>query len=216
MSLLPHLRLEPTQSADACVIWLHGLGASGDDFAPVARYLALPKVRFILPHAPQMPVTVNNGHIMPAWYDLRASGRNDAVDTEGVQHSATQIAAFIDAERAAGMAADRIVLAGFSQGGAVAYHTALSYPQRLGGLLACSTYLATSDSLIRSDANHDLPIAVHHGHHDEVVMPARGKSAISQLQQWGYPVTEQWYPMGHEVCMPQLDDVRDWMLARLA
>ncbi|MGE4559238.1 MAG: alpha/beta hydrolase, partial [Desulfobulbus sp.] len=172
MTLLPAIEQETRPNPDATVIWLHGLGADGYDFAPIVPELNLPPelgIRFIFPHAPSMPVTVNNGYVMPAWFDILVMDIYRKVDTAQLLVSAAAINRFIDRELERGIESRRIVLAGFSQGGAVAYQVSLSHPRPLGGLIAMSTYLATSDSITLSTANQDLPIEIHHGVYDPVV-----------------------------------------------
>ena len=207
------------QPISAAVIWLHGLGASGHDFEPVVPQLGLDGsrgVRFIFPHAPKRPVTVNGGYIMPAWYDIFEMSIERKIDTDQIMQSAEQIGALIERELANGIAADKIVIAGFSQGGAVAYQTALSYPKRLAGLMALSTYFATDNSIEYNAANQDLPILIQHGTHDPVVPMQLGERAYQLLEQKQYPVAYQTYPMAHQVCMEQIEDIGQWLNRVLA
>lgn len=199
---------------DRAVIWLHGLGASGHDFEPVVPQLGLSSdmaVRFVFPHAPNIPVTINGGMVMPAWYDILEMSLERKVDTAQIERSAQQIRDLIQREIERGVEAKNIVIAGFSQGGAVAYHVALSYPQRLAGLMALSTYLATDDSLDYSDINKDLPILIEHGTHDPVVPVILGQQAQQLLSAKGYNVDYNTYPMAHQVCMPQIQNIGKWM-----
>lgn len=199
---------------DRAVIWLHGLGASGHDFEPVVPQLGLSNdmaVRFVFPHAPNIPVTINGGMVMPAWYDILEMSLERKVDTAQIERSAQQIRDLIQREIERGVEAKNIVIAGFSQGGAVAYHVALSYPQRLAGLMALSTYLATDDSLDYSDINKDLPILIEHGTHDPVVPVILGQQAQQLLSAKGYNVDYNTYPMAHQVCMPQIQNIGKWM-----
>ena len=199
---------------DRAVIWLHGLGASGHDFEPVVPQLGLnPEygIRFVFPHAPKRAVTVNGGMVMPAWYDILEMSIERKIDVAQIEISAQQIGALIEREIARGVAPEHIVIAGFSQGGAVAYHTALAYPQRLAGLMALSTYLATNEQLSYSAANKDLPILIQHGSHDPVVPVTLGEQAYDTLSKKGYEVTYQTYPMAHQVCMPQIQDIGKWL-----
>lgn len=208
--LLPHIELNPPAPATASVIWLHGLGASGDDFVPIVPELQLPPelaVRFIFPHAPAMPVTINGGYIMPAWYDILAMKLERQIDTKQLLASCAAITAFIDREIERGIASQRIILAGFSQGGAVAYQTALSYPKALGGLLALSTYLATKDSLQTHPTNQQLPITIFHGIYDSVVPEVLGSQALQWLRSKGYTPHYHSYEMDHEVCMEEVGDI---------
>ena len=214
MSLLPALEKETRANPDSAVIWLHGLGADGHDFAPIVEQLRLPAeaaIRFIFPHAPSLPVTVNGGFIMPAWYDVYDMQIERRVDRQGILRSAERVAGFVLREMQNGINAKRIVIAGFSQGGAVAYQLALSHPAPLGGLLAMSTYLATADSLAYSQANAGLPIAVQHGLHDPIVPVALGRQATEILKAKGYGVEFASYPMEHAVCPQQIDDIARWL-----
>lgn len=214
MSLLPALEKETRANPDSAVIWLHGLGADGHDFAPIVEQLRLPAeaaIRFIFPHAPSLPVTVNGGFIMPAWYDVYDMQIERRVDRQGILRSAERVAGFVLREMQGGINAKRIVIAGFSQGGAVAYQLALSHPAPLGGLLAMSTYLATADSLAYSQANASLPISVQHGLHDPIVPVALGRQATEILKAKGYGVEFASYPMEHAVCPQQIADIAQWL-----
>lgn len=199
---------------DRAVIWLHGLGASGHDFEPIVPQLGLNQdhgIRFVFPHAPKRPVTVNGGFVMPAWYDILEMNIERKIDLVQIEQSAQQIAALIAREIARGIAPEHIVIAGFSQGGAVAYHVALAYPQRLAGLMTLSTYLATDASLDYSAANKALPILINHGTHDPVVPVVLGEQAHDTLAKKGYEVHYRTYPMAHQVCMPQIQDIGKWL-----
>jgi len=212
MSLLPAIELETRSAPDAAVIWLHGLGADGSDFAPIVPELHLPPdlgIRFIFPHAPAMPVTVNGGYVMPAWFDILEMAIDRKVDSAQLLVSAARINRFVDRELDRGIDSRRIVLAGFSQGGAVAYQAGLSHSRPLGGLLAMSTYFATSDSIALSEANFDLPIEIHHGIHDPVVPQALGIRAAEFLRDRGYSVAFRSYPMDHSVCPQQIAHIAD-------
>jgi phospholipase/carboxylesterase len=214
MTLLPAIELETGPKPNSAVIWLHGLGADGNDFAPIVAQLRLPTTmatRFIFPHAPAMPVTVNGGLIMPAWYDIYEMKIDRKVDEPGILASAKAINGFIDQELARGIDGKRLVIAGFSQGGAVAYHLALSHPTALGGLLAMSTYLATADSLTYNPANKEIPIKIQHGIHDPVVPEALGRKSAARLKHEGYQVDYQSYPMEHAVCPEQIHDISKWL-----
>lgn len=202
MDYLPALLIEPSQTATASVIWLHGLGADGHDFEPIVPELKLPKqaaIRFIFPHAPSIPVTINGGYVMPAWYDILAMDIDRKVDVKQLEASAQAVAQLIDRELEKGIPSERIVLAGFSQGGAVAYQTALSYPKPLGGLLALSTYFATADTIQLNPANRKLPIAIFHGSQDTVVPESLGKKAQQRLQALGYTPEYFSYAVEHSV-----------------
>lgn len=203
---------------DAAVIWLHGLGASGHDFEPIIPELGLPasaRVRFVFPHAPSIPVTVNGGYVMPAWYDIVEMTIDRQVDAPQLLDSARRTQDLISREIARGIDSRRIVVAGFSQGGAVAYEAALSCDKPLAGLLALSTYLATADSLTPNPANRSLPVHIYHGSQDQVVPFELGKRAQQHLQGLGYEPEFFSYPMGHEVCLEQVKDlgqhIRHWL-----
>ena len=182
---LPCVEIEPAAPASAAVIWLHGLGADGHDFEPIVPHLGLPAtlgVRFVFPHAPAIPVTINGGYVMPAWYDILEMNLERRVDSSQLRASAAAIDRLIARERARGVPAGRIVVAGFSQGGAVAYEVALRHPEALGGLLALSSYFATADSIVLSAANRALPILICHGSADSVVPEALGRASGQRLR----------------------------------
>ena len=213
MSYLPCLEIEPEEQATASIIWLHGLGADGNDFAPIVLDLKLADnlpVRFIFPHAPSMPVTINNGYVMPAWYDILEMSIERAVDVEQLKVSANAISALIDREIERGVDSRRIVVAGFSQGGAVAYHCALTYKKPLAGILALSTYFATADVIELSDANSEIPIFIGHGTSDPVVPEVLGQLATQKLKEHHYDVTYKTYSMEHSVCMDEIREIGQW------
>ena len=202
------------KAINRAVIWLHGLGASGHDFEPVVPQLGLDAdmaVRFIFPHAPNRPVTINGGMVMPAWYDILEMSLERKVDVNQIEESAQQIQDLIAREVERGVKPEHIVIAGFSQGGAVAYHVALGYPERLAGLMTLSTYLATNDNISYSDANKDMPILIEHGTHDPVVPAILGEQAKQLLSDKGYSVEYNTYPMAHQVCMPQIQNIGKWL-----
>lgn len=218
MSYLPCVEIEPKESANSSVIWLHGLGADGNDFAPLVPQLQLPEschTRFVFPHAPRIPVTINGGMVMRAWYDIREMSIDRKVDVDTLKSSAGQVHQLIERELERGVSAERIVIAGFSQGGAVAYEAALSYAHRLGGLLVLSSYLATGDSLVRHPANQALPTLIQHGVQDPVVPEVLGQRAEAQLKAWGYPVSYERYPVEHGVCPQQIPVISRWLGQRL-
>jgi phospholipase/carboxylesterase len=221
MSHPGELTIEPRSGrpADACVFILHGLGADGRDFEPLVPALPLPTddaVRFILPHAPRLPVSVNNGMVMPAWFDIREMNLDRDIDMAQLLQSAERIQGLIQAQIDSGIDSRRIIVAGFSQGGAVAYQAALSFALPLGGLLGLSTYFATADSIELADANRDLPIEVHHGTFDPVVPEVLGKAAYEKVTSLGYPATYRSYPMAHAVCPQQIADIGAWLNERLS
>ena len=208
--------LEPQVPADACVIWLHGLGASGHDFVPVVPHLKLPEpasIRFIFPHAPDMPVTCNGGYIMPAWYDILALNEIREINVDDLRQSCSRIGDLIQQQIDQGIAPERIVLIGFSQGGAVAYHTALAYPQRLGGLIALSTYLPEPTLLEQRDrsANQGIPVRIAHGDFDDMVTERAARIAHDWLDARHYDVIWKNYPMAHEVCISEIRQIGEWL-----
>lgn len=216
-----HIVLEPATTADAAVIWLHGLGADGYDFVPIVEELRLPPsmaVRFIFPHAQPRPVTINNGFVMRAWYDITGLGSDRKEDEAGIRESATVVNGYVQQENARGVESKRIVIAGFSQGGAIALQGALRYPERLGGVMALSTYLPLRDSVAAeaSPANRDVPILMCHGLRDGMVPATLGKASRDLLVSLGYQVEWQSYPMEHSVCMEEVLDISKWLQARLA
>lgn len=219
MSLLPAIEQETRSNPDAAVIWLHGLGADGHDFAPIVPELNLPAslgIRFVFPHAPSIPVTVNGGYVMPAWFDILEMHIDRKVDVPQLLVSAAAINRLVDRELERGIPSRRIVLAGFSQGGAVAYQVSLSHPQPLGGLIAMSTYFATSDTIAFSAANRKLPIEIQHGSYDPVVPQELGVRAAELLIEHGYDVTFRTYPMEHSVCPQQIGDIGEALQRFLA
>ncbi len=214
MNYLPCVEVEPHNPADAAVIWLHGLGADGHDFEPIVPELRLPDnaaIRFVFPHAPSMPVTINNGMVMPAWYDILDMSMDKQVDEKQLLVSSQAISALIDREIARGIDSKRIVIAGFSQGGAVGYQTALAYPKPLAGLIAMSAYFATNESIVSSKENKSLPIQIYHGTMDPVVPEALGKIAYEALKTLDFNVNHQTYSMQHSVCTEEVHDISGWI-----
>jgi len=208
--------IEPAGTADACVIWLHGLGADGHDFVPVVPHLKLdagPQLRFVFPHAPHLPVTCNGGYIMPAWYDILALTEIRDINLQHLQQACAAIRLLIQQQLDQGIPAERIILIGFSQGGAVAYHTALQYPKKLAGLIALSTYLPQADTMAATalSTNQDLEVHIAHGDFDDVVTENAARAAYGWLQEHGYKVDWNRYPMGHEVCVPELRQIGRWI-----
>jgi phospholipase/carboxylesterase len=214
--------LTPASPPAAAVIWLHGLGADGFDFVPIVNELRLPAslpVRFIFPHAQPRPVTINNGFVMRAWYDIKGFGPGRTEEDDiGIRESEGVVRQYIEQQIAQGIAADRIVIAGFSQGGAIALQTALRFPQRLAGVMALSTYLPLRDTLAKqaAAANRNVPILMCHGLHDPVVAAALGTASRDLLQSLGYRIEWHSYPMEHQVCMEEVAEISRWLQARLA
>ncbi|AXQ31424.1 carboxylesterase [Solimonas sp. K1W22B-7] len=214
------VRLEPDAPADATVIWLHGLGADGHDFVPIVPALGLPpghRIRFLFPHAKIQPVTINGGMPMPAWYDIPALDRDSRQDEAGLRESEKRIAGLIDAEIAAGIAARRIVLAGFSQGGAITLHLGVRYPQQLGGLIALSTYMPLHQK-VQTEIHPEsfkTPIFMAHGRFDPVVAFNWGSDSARGLRAAGYELEWHEYAMQHEVCAEEIERIGAWLLERL-
>lgn len=218
MNYLSAVQVEPLNEANASVIWLHGLGANGHDFEPIVEQLALPSqsaIRFIFPHSPSMAVTINGGMIMPAWYDILDRSMDRKIDLTHLTHSASAVQALIDREIKRGIKSDRIIVAGFSQGGAVAFQTALTYPQPLAGLLIMSSYFATKDTTQLHVSNKLISINIMHGSLDPIVDPLLGKQATKTLLSKGFKPTYTEYKMEHNVCAQQIDDISIWLQQRL-
>ena len=214
MEPLKTLEIETGNQPRASVIWLHGLGASGHDFEPVVpefRFARQRPVRFIFPHAPEIPVTVNGGMVMPAWYDILAMDIDRKLDAAQLQASADAVAKLVEKEVSRGVEPANIIIGGFSQGGAVAYELALRYPDRLAGLFALSTYFATADMVQRSSANQALPVFIGHGTHDPMVPVSLGEAARDKLDGMGYPTEFRTYPMDHSVCLEEIRDLDEFI-----
>ncbi len=208
--------IDPPRQARASVIWLHGLGADGHDFEPVVEQLAdtvTRDTRFVFPNAPKQPVTINGGTVMRAWYDILDMSIDRRVDAAGVTRSAGVVAELVAAEREKGIEARRIVLAGFSQGGAIALHAGLRHPERLAGIMALSTYVALPEGTGEeaSAANRDVPIMLAHGSQDPVIPLALNERSRLFLRTLGYRVQCHTYPMPHSVCGEELRDISCWL-----
>ena len=217
---LPCIEIETASKPTASVIWLHGLGADGNDFVPIVPELKLPAtlaLRFLFPHAPVRKVTINNGVAMRAWYDIAAADLNSRADMAGVRQSQAQLEALITREKTRGIAASRIVLAGFSQGGVIALHTAIRHHERLAGVIALSTYLVNADRLAEEAAavNRDLPIFMAHGTADPVVRFEWGDASRRALVANGYRVDWHAYRMEHSVCMEEIEAIGAWLAKTL-
>jgi phospholipase/carboxylesterase len=216
---LPCVEIEPSGRARSAVIWLHGLGANGHDFEPIVPELRLPEaaaIRFVFPHAPAIAVTINGGMHMPAWYDIFELSINRRVDEVQLRKSAQAVCALIDRELERGIDSRRIVVAGFSQGGAVAYEAALCYPKPLAGLLGLSSYFATAESIVPAPANQELPIQIYHGTQDPVVPEDLGHRSYQTFLAMGHPAHYKTYPIGHNVCLEEIEDISSWLQAVLA
>jgi phospholipase/carboxylesterase len=210
--LLDAIEVETAPSPTASVVWMHGLGADGHDFEPIVPELRLP-VRFVFPHAPLRPVTINQGHVMRAWYDIRALAGVRREDEAGVRQSARQIEALLERERQRGVAPRRLVLAGFSQGGAMALHVGLRYPERLAGVMALSSYLPLADTLAAeaAPANRDVPIFWAHGVHDPMIPLAMAELGRQQVAALGYAIEWHQYAIPHSVSAEEIADVAGWL-----
>lgn len=217
--LLDTIEIETAPNPMASIIWLHGLGADGNDFVPIVRELDLAgarAIRFVFPHAPMRPVTINNGYVMRAWYDVSYGDlerKSRQADEAGVRASEAAIGKLIGREMGRGIASENIVLAGFSQGGAIALQTGLRYPQRLAGVMALSTYLPLAPTLVQEAAelNARTPIFMAHGTHDPVVPYTMGSDSRELLANLGYDVEWHDYPMQHSVCLEELQDIGAWL-----
>lgn len=216
--------LEPVTPAKASVIWLHGLGADGHDFVPIVPELQLPAslaVRFVFPHAPRQPVSINNGYVMPAWYDIRpeaSADRSSHEDEAGIRASEQRVRALIEAEHAQGIPFNKIVIAGFSQGGAISLQTALRYPETLAGVMPLSTYLPLRTKLAAEahPANRQIPIFMGHGRQDPILPLSLGQQSAAALRAAGYAVDFREYTMPHSVCADEVRDISRWLQELLA
>lgn len=218
---LESIQVETGPNPTVSVIWLHGLGADGNDFVPIVRELDLtgcPPIRFVFPHAPTMPVTINNGYVMRAWYDILGMDLVQREDEVGLRRSQRMVEHLIAQEKSRGIPSNRIILAGFSQGCAMTLQTGLRHPEKLAGLLCLSGYLPLHATLPaeRHDANHHTPIFLAHGRGDPIVPFDRAEKSRDFLQSLGYQVEWHAYPMQHEVCMDELDDISAWFKRVLA
>lgn len=218
--LLSCVEIEPTKPARCSVVWLHGLGADGNDFVPIVPHLGIDEslaARFVFPHAPKIPVSLNSGMVMPAWYDIAGPDLRYRQDVEGIRRSEAQVRALVEREIERGVPSRKILLAGFSQGGAVAVHVALRFPQPLAGAIALSTYLVMGDVLEAeiASANRGLPVFQAHGSADPMVHIERGEALRDELSRLGCEVEWHEYPMMHEVCLEEIEAIGTWMKDRL-
>lgn len=212
--MLENILINVNHPGSSVIIWMHGLGADGHDFEPVVQMLNLPHIKFILPHAPYRPVTLNNGYEMRAWYDIFGLQPDSPQDEVGINSMQTTINSMIEAEIARGIPSHRILLAGFSQGGAIALHTATRFNQPLAGVLALSTYLPLKNQLQEKQhvANQQLPIWMAHGRHDSVITLSTAQSSRQALESAGYKVEWHEYEMPHSVCEEEVNDIRNFLL----
>ena len=219
MKIIEHIELNTGAEPKGSVIWMHGLGADCWDFVPVVKELGLPAelpLRFIFPQAPSRPISINNGQVMPGWYDISMAELHRKPDEAGVRASQAAINQLIEREIVRGIAAEKIVLAGFSQGGAIALQTGLRYREALGGIMALSTYLTLEDSLAAEAtvANANIPILMAHGTQDPLIPLALAQSSRAKMQARGYKIEWREYPMPHSVCMEEIQDIGVWLQAR--
>lgn len=215
---LDAIQLETGKSPDAAVIWLHGLGADGNDFAGIVPQLQLPpevSIRFIFPHAPVRAITINQGYMMPGWFDLTSLNIDNDEDEAGINESSQAIRSLCQKQESLGIAAERIILAGFSQGGAIALHCGLNYPSPLAGIMALSCYLPHCCQL-DNKINQGIDIFMAHGLQDDVINPNYGDLSRQRLEKSGYSVKWHEYAMQHNVCVEEIQDIREWLIQNLA
>jgi phospholipase/carboxylesterase len=219
MSDIQTVEVETGTAPSASVIWLHGLGADGHDFEPIVPELRLPDtlpLRFVFPHAPVRPVTINSGMAMRAWYDIISLDRGGPVDAEGISESTAMLEALIAREEQRGTDPGRIVVAGFSQGGAIAINTVLRTKRKLAGLMGLSTWLALPDALHGDGVDTTIPVFMAHGQFDPMIPMQYGRSSADALAGVGFNVEWHDYPMAHAVCAQEIDDIRAWLLGVLS
>lgn len=212
---LEQVVIEPTSTAQYAVIWLHGLGADGHDFAPIVPQLQLAQdnIRFIFPHAPVIPVTINFGMSMRAWFDIVELDRRKGIDMDGASESSAAVQAIIAEQEKQGIASENIILGGFSQGGAVALYTGLTYPKKLAGIFGLSTFLPHPEAyeVIPHDANQQTPILMCHGAQDPLIPLSYATSSVTDLKNMGYDVEWHEYPMEHAVCPQEIVDISQFL-----
>ena len=217
MSELDSIIIETGDQPDAAIIWLHGLGADGNDFVPIIDQLQLPShmaIRFIFPHAPVRPITINQGYPMPGWYDISRMSIVEQEDEAGIRESSVILRQLCEEQESSGIESGRIIVAGFSQGGAIALHCGCRYPRQLAGIMALSTYLALPDQLDDqiSDVAAEIPVFMAHGRQDDVVAYRYGKESMEQLVSSSIDVQWHEYDMGHAVCMEEIQHIRQWLI----
>lgn len=220
MELLPAIELESPRGVEvnAAVIWLHGLGADGGDFAPIIPQLDLAPsfgIRFIFPHAPSIPVSINNGQVMPAWYDIKQMDIDRHVDEAQLRQSAARVQQLIEREIERGVDSERIIIAGFSQGGAVAYEAALNFPRKLAGIMALSSYFATAITVEINPVQNEIPIMICHGSLDPVLPETLGQKSLETLRALNFTPEYHSYPMEHSLCPQEIADIATWIRAVL-
>ena len=216
---LPAVIIEPEEKANASIIWLHGLGSNGHDFESIVPLLDLKEgsnVRFILPHAPSIPISMNMGHVMPGWFDIKIlDGAGRSIDSQQLLASAQEVHKLIDIEVEKGIDSERIVLIGFSQGGAVNYQAGLTYDKSLAGMLSLSTFFPTAEEVIPHPENKKLPILVCHGTQDDVLDISLAVKSLEALKTLGYKPKYLTYPMAHSICPEQITDIASWLNVQL-
>ncbi len=215
-TILDAIIIETQEKPDAAVIWLHGLGADGNDFVPIIDQLQLPSnlaIRFIFPNAPMRPITINQGYQMPGWYDISSLSIVEQEDETGIKESSATLKQICEQQEAAGISSRRIVIAGFSQGGAIALHCGCRYPRPLAGIMALSTYLALPDSLDDEISEHmiETPVLMAHGRQDDVVAYDYGYNSKESLENLDVPVAWYEYDMAHAVCLEEINHIRQWL-----
>lgn len=213
MELLQSVEIETGSDVAASVIWLHGLGSNGHDFEPIVPELKLPEsmpVRFILPHAPSIPITINGGMVMPAWFDILEHGERH-INVGQLLGSAAAIHQLIDHEIERGISSEQILLVGFSQGGAVCLQAGLTYDQPLAGILGLSTFFPTAEAVTPHPANTSLPIQIYHGSEDPMLPEWMAENTIKYLKKLGYAPAYKTYPMPHSVCTEEIADISTWI-----
>lgn len=216
--VLPCVELESSAGPDSAIIWLHGLGADGHDFEPVVLQLGLPAelaLRFVFPHAQEKAITINNGHVMSAWFDILEAGKERAVNAAQLLASVAEVHRLIDREIERGISSERILLAGFSQGGAVALHAALTYDRPLGGLLMLSGWFPTANAIEVHPANAGLVIEIHHGTQDPILPLSMGQNTVTYLETLGLHAKFHTYPMQHQLCAEEIDNIGSFINSRL-
>ncbi|MEQ1812945.1 MAG: carboxylesterase [Candidatus Nitrotoga sp.] len=214
-TLLPHITLDTGTSPQHSIIWLHGLGADGEDFVSIAQEINLPvAVRYLFPHAPKRPITINGGMMMRAWYDIISF--NGPIDSAGIQASQAAVESLIAQEKQRGIAAKNIYLAGFSQGGAIALHTGLHHAEKLGGIIALSSRLPQTENLAGEINAHKPPIFMAHGRSDPIIPYGTGSHSATLLKEGGYQLEWREYDMPHSVCAEEVGDIEHWLTRQLS
>ena len=220
MSELDSIIIETGEQPSAAIIWLHGLGADGNDFVPIIDQLQLPShyaIRFIFPNAPLRPITINQGYQMPGWYDISSLSIVDQEDEAGIKESSEILKQLCEAQEAEGIESGRIIVAGFSQGGAIALHCGCRYPRPLAGIMALSTYMPLPDQLAEeiSETSTELSLFMAHGRQDDVVAYEYGKQSMELLESYNIEVLWHEYDMGHAVCIEEIHHIRQWLMDTL-